>query len=305
MTAPTPEGLAQSIKQRLLNLSQQRGEVFNIVLMRFAAERMLYRLSSGPHADQFVLKGAMLFSVWTERPHRPTLDVDLLGFGLPSEERLAAIFRDVCVAAVEPDGLDFDADSVTVEPIREEAEYDGLRVRLLTRLGTARVPLQIDVGFGDVISPAPRELELGPMLQLPPPRLRTYPPETVIAEKLDAIIQRGMTNSRMKDYFDLWTMSRTMSFSFVSLRTAIVATAERRRTEFPQTVPTGLTDEFASDSSKLNQWKGFTRKMGVADTSPTLRQVVDDVAAFLAPVVLETGGSPREWPPGGPWRATP
>lgn len=304
MTTPTPDGLARSIKQRLMNLSKQRGEVFNIVLMRFAAERLLYRLSRSPHCQQFVLKGAMLFAIWADKPHRPTQDVDLLGFGSPEADRLVGIFQDVCAISVEPDGLVFDAGSVGSEPIREDAVYDGLRIRLLARLGTARVRLQIDVGFGDVITPEARELVLGPMLELPPAQIRTYPPETVVAEKFDAIVTLGMANSRMKDYFDLWTMSRTMSFEHLMLRKAVLATAERRKTQVPDTLPVGLSDQFGADASKQAQWSAFIRKLGGDQAAPPLPDLIRRLAAFLLPLIQASTTTQKQWPPGGPWRAT-
>lgn len=302
MSGAEHDRMAASVKQRLLNYSRDRGEVFNLVLVRFAAERLLYRLTQSRHAEAFVLKGAMLFAAWTGKPHRPTQDVDLLGFGEPSAERLATIFRDIAVVAVEPDGLEFDPASVRVEPIREEAIYDGLRVRLLAFLGTARIPIQVDVGFGDAITPGPRVLTLGPMLDLPAPRLRTYPPETVVAEKLDAIIVLGMANSRMKDYFDLWTLRQTTAFEMTPIRGAIAATLERRGTPWPTEAPVGLTDAFGEDESKRKQWAGFIRKMGDAGGAPSLAEVVGLVRAFLEPV-LASRACPLEtrWPPGGPW----
>lgn len=302
MSGDDRERMATSVKQRLLNYSRDRGEVFNLVLVRFAVERLLYRLTRSPHADAFVLKGAMLFAAWTGKPHRPTQDVDLLGFGEPSTERLASVFREIVGVNVEPDGLTFDPASVQVEPIREEAIYDGLRVRLLAFLGTARIPLQVDVGLGDAITPGPRELTFGPMLDLPAPRLRTYPPETVIAEKLDAILVLGMANSRMKDYFDLWTLRQTMVFELAPLRAAIKATLERRGTPMPTALPVGLADSFAEDESKQKQWAGFIRKMGDARGTPSLAEVVVLVRAFLEPVLITSSGTASaRWPTGGPW----
>ncbi|MCC6320043.1 MAG: nucleotidyl transferase AbiEii/AbiGii toxin family protein [Phycisphaerales bacterium] len=299
---PKPDALAQSIKQRLMNLSQRQNEQFNAVLVRFAVERLLYRLTRSPHATQFVLKGAMLFAVWSAQPHRPTQDVDLLGFGPPETDRLVKLFREVCTANVEPDGLLFDPDSVTAEPIREDAVYDGLRVRLLARLGTARVPMQVDIGFGDVVSPEPRELTLGPMLDLPAPRLRTYPPETVIAEKFEAMLALGMANSRMKDYYDLWMLSRTMRFELGTLRTAVRATAERRKTLLPADLPVGLSDRFADDASKQTQWSAFVRRLGGSHAAPPLGEVVRGLAEFLRPVLQSGDTAARHWPPGGPWQ---
>ena len=216
MSGDDQRRVAASVKQRLLNYSRDHGEVFNLVLLRFAIERLLYRLTQSPHADAFVLKGAMLFAAWTGKPHRPTQDVDLLGFGDPSTERLASVFRQIAIVEVEPDGLTFDAASVQVEPIREEAIYDGLRVRLLAFLGTARIPLQVDVGFGDAITPGPRDLTFGPMLDLPAPRLRTYPPATVVAEKLDAII---VLRSRATATIALVVAPRRLSTHQIPIRT--------------------------------------------------------------------------------------
>ncbi|GMV70192.1 MAG: nucleotidyl transferase AbiEii/AbiGii toxin family protein [Leptolyngbya sp. PLA2] len=295
-------GVSASVKQRLLNYSRERGEVFNLVLVRFAVERLLYRLTRSPYADAFVLKGAMLFAAWTGKPHRPTQDVDLLGFGEPSADRLAKVFREIAAIDVEPDGLAFDPASVRVEAIREEAIYDGLRVRMLAFLGTARIPLQIDVGFGDAITPGPRELTFGPMLDLPAPRLRTYPPETVVAEKLDAIIVLGMANSRMKDYFDLWTLRQTTAFEMDLLRAAIAATLERRGTPMPTELPIGLTDAFANDDSKRKQWAGFIRKMGDVGATRPLAEVVELVRTFLEPVLVPLSDTDAaRWPAGGPW----
>jgi len=305
MSRRSNEGLAQSVKQRLLNLSAERGETFNILLVRYGIERLLYRLTQSPHRDQFVLKGATLFAVWTGKPHRPTQDLDLLGFGAPAAERLAAVFREICLTDVEPDGLEFDPGSVSVQAIREDNVYDGLRVRLLATLGSARIPLQVDVGFGDVITPAPRELAFGPLLDLPAPVLRTYPAETVVAEKLDAILKLGMGNSRMKDYFDLWTLSETMTFGFTALRQAVTATLERRSTPMPAELPIGLSDEFASHPTKEEQWSAFVRKMGTGITAPALPEIVARIRAFTLPLLGlgEVSASLGDWPAGGPWRA--
>ena len=306
VTDRSQSGLEQSIKQRLLNLSRTSGETFNIILVRYGIERFLYRLAQSPYADQFVLKGAVLFSIWAEKPHRPTQDVDLLGFGEPSPERLAAVFRDICAADVEADGLVFDPDTVDVQPIRADAVYDGMRVRLLATLGKARINLQIDVGFGDVVTPAASVLTLESMLALPSPALRAYPPETVVAEKFEAIVTLAMANSRMKDYFDLWTVSQTMSFDFEVLRQAVAATFQRGRTALVEMPPPGLTQAFATDAAKRAQWAAFIRKMGSNVAAPDLATVVERLGDFLLPLLDagegEVHGS-SSWPPGGPWQS--
>lgn len=306
MTDRSQAGLEQSIKQRLLNLSRESGETFNIILVRYGIERFLYRLTQSPYADQFVLKGAVLFSIWAEKPHRPTQDVDLLGFGEPSPERLAPVFRDICNADVEADGLVFDPDTVDVQPIRADAVYDGMRVRLMATLGKACINLQIDVGFGDVVTPDASVLTLDSMLALPAPALRAYPPETVVAEKLEAIVTLAMTNSRMKDYFDLWTVSQTMLFEMSTLRAAVAATFQRRKTELVEMPPPGLTPAFGADTAKRAQWAAFIRKMGLDAETPELAQIVHCLGAFLLPL-LDTDGervpASARWVPGGPWQS--
>jgi hypothetical protein len=296
--------LAQSVKQRLLNLSAKRSETFNVLLMRYGIERLLYRLTKSPHADAFILKGAMLFAIWTEKPYRPTQDLDLLGFGSPSPEAMEAVFREICVTDVEPDGLLFDPDSVTARLIREDNVYDGVRLRILAHLGTARLQLQVDVGFGDAVTPEPRMCPFGPLLDLPAPVVRAYAPETVIAEKLEAMLVLGLGNSRMKDYFDLWMLSETMAFEMQDLHSAVVSTIQRRKTALPNDVPVGLSESFGADATKQTQWAAFLRKMGRHE-APDLPVIVARLHEFLMPVIRTIGAESVEqcrWPPGGPWR---
>lgn len=215
---------AASVKQRLLNLARQRGEQFHLVLSRFGIERLLYRLSRTEHGTDFVLNGAVLFHLWTEVPHRPTRDVDLLGRGTPEPARLAEIFRAVCKTDVEDDGLAFLPESVRAEPIREGAAYLGIRVRLESRLGSARVRLQVDVSFGDAIVPAPEESDFPVLLDHPAPRLRAYRCETVVAEKLHAMVDLGMANSRMRDFDDMRFLAATFEFDGADIARAIEST---------------------------------------------------------------------------------
>ena len=303
MSGEALRGLSHSVKQRLLNLSATRGETFNALLVRYGIERLLYRLTKSPHADAFVLKGAMLFALWADKPHRPTKDLDLLGYGSPSVDQLQRVFREICVTAVEPDGLAFEPTSVTAQTIREDSVYDGIRLHILAMLGKARIPLQVDVGFGDSITPEPRILAFGPLLDLPPPVLRTYPPETVIAEKLEAMLVLGLSNSRMKDYFDLWTLSRTMSFDGPVLAHAVGQTIRRRQTDLPEGTPIGLSVSFGADAMKQAQWSAFLRKMGV-EGAVDLPSVAAHLHGFLLPIIdaVRTGKrAAGRWPIGGPW----
>ena len=206
MTGQKGKNTAVSVRDRLLKLARQRGEDFQLILTRYGLERILYRLSQSEHCNQFILKGAMLFSLWSTETHRPTRDVDLLGFGESDEATLQQIFSDLCRVPVEDDGLLFLADSIRVESIRDATEYGGVRVTLLGYLADARIPVQADIGFGDVVTPEPEQIEYPTLLEYPAPSLRAYPRETVVAEKYQALVNLGIANSRMKDFYDLWIM---------------------------------------------------------------------------------------------------
>ena len=271
--------LAASIHARLHNRAKARGEEFNLVLTRYAIERFLYRLSTLPARESFCLKGALLFDLWFDIPHRPTHDADFLGFGPRDTAVLAATMREICGVHVD-DGMIFDAASITVEEIREEARYGGLRVRLTASLGKARSTVQIDVGYGDAVSPGPEEAVYPVMLEdLPPPRLRVYPRASVIAEKLEAIESLGMTNSRMKDFFDICVLAREGTLDIIQLGDAIAATFRRRSTPIPAGVPLGLSDEFAQDAVKRAQWLGFLRKNRLDELA--LEDVINEVRHFV------------------------
>ena len=273
-------GLAASIHARLLNRAKARGEDFNLILTRYALERFLYRLSRVPAREAYWLKGAMLFDLWFDVPHRPTRDADFLGFGPMDTEALAGTIREICGVVVD-DGMAYDPDSITVEEIREEARYGGLRVRLLGMLGNARCVVQLDVGYGDAVTPGPEEAVYPTLLDdQPPPRLRVYPRAAVVAEKLEAIVSLGMANSRMKDYFDLRALAREGALDARQLGDAIAATFQRRGTDVPVEVPLGLSDEFARDAAKRAQWKAFLGKNRLE--APTLDEVVEEVRRFVA-----------------------
>jgi predicted nucleotidyltransferase component of viral defense system len=223
--------LAASVRHRLTDLARKQGEDFQFVLTRYVIERLLYRLSRSQYRDAFVLKGAMLFRVWTEQVHRPTRDLDLLSRGEPSSETLTKTFRDICGLAVEDDGLIFDPAMVTAERIKEDQEYEGIRIACQARLGQARIALQIDVAFGDTVVPGPANVTYPAMLDFASPVLRAYPQETVVAEKFQAMVMLGIANSRMKDFFDLWTLANALEFDGASLSRAIRATCAAAGTD--------------------------------------------------------------------------
>lgn len=279
----TGANTAASVRARLLNLARCEGIDFNEMLVHFGLERMLYRLSASRHRERFLLKGALLFTLWYDVPHRATRDMDLLGVGHRDMESLAEVFREIA-AEVHADGIEYDPASVSVSEIRKESGYGGVRVNLVGNLSGARCRVQIDVGFGDAITPEPEESTYPVLLgDLPAPRLRVYPMYTVVAEKFHAIALLGMTNTRLKDYFDLGLLFERERMDDALLAQAIKATFERRGMHAPMVVPVGLTAKFSQDASRQSLWAAFLRKNGLP--LEPLGQVVDRLQAGLAPAL--------------------
>lgn len=253
-----------SVLDRLLRLAKQRGEDYSLLLSRFALERLLYRLSVSPHGERFLLKGALLFSLWYEQPHRPTRDADLLGFG--DADQLPGIFRELAAMALD-DAVDFEPASLRIEPIRDDSACGGMRVRLQARIGTARCALQVDVGFGDAVTPAPERVRFPALLpDFEAPRLRAYPVYSVIAEKYHAMVVLGLANSRMKDFYDVAVIAARTNLEGATLARAIAATFERRGTAMPPEPPTALRRAFALDAQKQRQWQAFLQRNRLAAT---------------------------------------
>lgn len=305
MTKDRPKNMAASIRQRLTNKAREQREDFNLVLARYGLERLLYRLAQSRHCQQFVLKGAMLFQIWSGQPHRPTRDLDLLGHGDPTPDRFQQIFRDICQQAVEDDGLEFQPETVHAERMKEDEEYQGLRLKLQAKLASARIPIQVDIGFGDAVNPEPEELTYPPLLDLPAPILKAYPRETVVAEKFQAMVMLGIANSRMKDFYDVWTLTRQFRFSGPLLCAAIRATFDRRKTALPEQLPLALSSEFTEDRQKLTQWRAFIRKGKLDAEGMELAHIADSLRAFLMPPTEAlVGGADfdMDWLPNGPWR---
>ena len=301
-----PSNLPASVRQRLLNLANESKQDFGMLLTRYALERFLYRLSVSRHRDAFLLKGALLLQLWTSEVYRPTRDLDLLGETEGSAREYRKIFADICSEKVEDDGVIFLPSSIRMRKIRDEDEYEGIRVLLEARLDRARIPLQIDVGFGDVVSPAVLEVEYPTLLPFPAARLRAYPKESVVAEKFEAMVKLGMANSRMKDFYDLWVMAKRFEFRSSALTAALQATFRKRGTVLPSR-PLAFTAEFAESPGKQTQWKAFLRRSGLkADASlPELLKTLDE---FLMPVVkaiFDKKTVLSHWRPSGPWKASP
>ena len=306
----TPRGkirdIPASIRQRLLNLSRERGIRFNSLLQRYAAERFLYRLSVSAEVDRFTLKGAALFRVWTGQEMRPTHDVDFLAAGLEDHAAIRAALESVCGTPCLEDGVVFDPEPMRIANIRNEQPHGGVRARIHGLLGQARLALQVDVGFGDVITPGPEQQDYPTLLDLPAPRLWTYPRETVVAEKLEALVSRDETNSRVKDLWDVACLARRFAFDGETLRTAIEETFRRRGTSFTDERPAALLPGYYDDTARVQHWQVLQRQITTdADGPARLVDAGDELRRFLGPVcdsLIEDSPFPQGWPSGGPWR---
>jgi predicted nucleotidyltransferase component of viral defense system len=286
MTVSQPKNLAASVSQRLRNLARADGTDYQRILERYAGERLLYRLQHTVGGDRFILKGAVLWVVWEGTPRRPTRDVDLLGPGRGTSESMRGVFRAACTVSVAPDGLSFDPATVGAAVIREDEDYEGVRVTMAAQLGRAVIPVQVDIGFGDAVTPAPIDAVLPPLLDFPPVQMRMYPVETVVAEKYEALVKRGLSNTRMKDFYDLFILSETRTFDVATLRRAIARTFENRGTPLPATeLPVGLTPAFAADKSP--QWLSYLDKNELRDVPRDLGIVLDRLRGFLGPIAAK------------------
>lgn len=300
--ARRPTNVAASTRARLQNLARQRRLEFQLVLADFAIERFLYRLGASRHRDRFVLKGAMLFRLWSEQRRRATWDLDLLGRGSNSVASVVSVIRDLCAFPSE-DGLVFDTGTVKGEEIRSADEYAGVRVRLEARLGDARIPVQVDVGFGDSVTPDPARATFPTLLDHPPPIILAYPREAVVAEKVEAMVSLGVTNSRMKDFYDVHVLASSFPFEGPPLVRAVRATFERRRTPFPGAEPLVLTREFLTAPDRETAWRAFLRR-GRLEGPPDAGELADGLRRFLGPVLAAAAAGEAfgaAWPPGGPW----
>ncbi|MCP4375044.1 MAG: nucleotidyl transferase AbiEii/AbiGii toxin family protein [bacterium] len=297
--------IAQSVRQRLLNLARNTDQDYNRILVRYSLERLLYRMSISDFSDRFILKGAMLFAVWSDQQYRATQDLDLLGIGSNSPQQVADTFGHIAAAVPQvPDGMAYDSDTITAGLIREDMKYEGVRIRMDSRLDNARIPLFIDVGFGDSIIPPPTFGQYPVLLDSPAPVLRMYRRETAIAEKLHAMTERGVLNSRMKDFADIWYLSQHFDFDGQTLSDAIASTFARRELAVPAS-PIAFGTDFAQRDDKQAQWKAFIRRSCPEGLPIQFGQVVEGIATFGAPVLSHlaaSGPMPRCWQAPGPWR---
>ena len=290
--------IGASVRARLLQRSRAEHADFQILLTRYALERLLYRLSLSGHRDRFILKGAMLFVTWVEAPFRPTRDLDLLGYGENTPESIGEAFRAILIQPVDDDGVVFDVEEIEAAPIREDIEYGGVRIRTRATIGGARIPIQVDVGFGDAITPGPIEIDYPVLLDAPAPHLWAYPIETVVAEKFHVLVTRGIVNSRLKDYYDLWLIAETFELERTPLANAVRQTFARRATPLPQEKPTGLSEAYVEAWS--GQWRAFQTRERMAAAPRQLATVLADLERFMLPLMDDTNGDGR-WKPREGW----
>ncbi|MBU0909517.1 MAG: nucleotidyl transferase AbiEii/AbiGii toxin family protein [Proteobacteria bacterium] len=302
MSEKTPKNIAASVRQRLLNKARNDHRPFNELLQYFAIERFLYRLSRSPHADKFILKGALMLRVWQAPLFRPTMDIDMLGRNTENEvEKIVKQVYDICLVEVESDGLKFNTESIRGERITEDADYEGVRIRFVAQLETAKIPMQIDIGFGDVVVPGPQEAILPTILDFPPPHLFGYSLESAIAEKFEAMVKLGELNSRMKDFYDIWLLSRQFDFTKDRIKEAISETMRNRGTNLPQEIA-AFSDSFLA--MKAGQWKAFHRRLNQQNVPADFAEVVSQIKTFIDPVVesiLSGKPTPTNWEAPGPW----
>jgi len=294
--------VAASVRARLLDLARRQGVEFQLVLSRFATERFLYRLGASSHAERFVLKGATLFRLWSDEQLRATWDLDFLGRGPSTVADVVAVVRDLCGIRAD-DGIEFDSDSIAGEEIRLPDEYSGVRVKLEARLAEARIPVQVDVGFGDAVVPPPKREVYPTLLDHAPPHILVYSRDAVVAEKLEAALSLGVTNSRMKDFYDLHRLASSATFDGSTLVQAIRATFRRRQTPFPDGEPLALSTEFLAAPEREVQWRAFLRR-GRLEAPPDASELAEDLRRFLLPVLAAAargGKFEASWRPGGPW----
>jgi predicted nucleotidyltransferase component of viral defense system len=297
------QDIAASIRQRLLNKAKLENNQFDEMLRYYAIERFLYRLSKSQYSEKFVLKGALMLVVWEAPIERPTSDIDVLGRIENDIERLEGIFREVCEETVEADGLVFDSEVVKGEAITEQAEYPGVRIGMIARLGQAKAVFHIDVGFGDVVIPAPERKEYPVMLDMPKPVLLTYSRESAIAEKVEAIFRFGEVNSRMKDFYDIWLLAKTTSFGGNVLFNALVGTFDTRGTIVPDN-PFEFFHKIAAEVGKQGQWSAFLKRSAITNTHLRFDDIVEDLIRFLIPPIqalLSDDQFIGNWDAGGPW----
>jgi len=296
--------MAASAHQRLLNKSRETGCPFNQLLQYYAMERFLYRLSKSAYADRFILKGALMLTVWKGPVSRPTCDMDILGEIDNDVAVIVQAVRDVCSTEVEPDGIKFNVDTIEAERIAEDADCEGVRVHFQGNLGNARMSMQFDVGSGDKVVPRATKIQYPTTIEMPSPALIGYTMESTIAEKFETMVKLGPLNSRMKDFFDIWLLSRLFEFNGETLVSAISSTFGARNTNISQ-YSSVFSAEFRADGTKATKWEAFLRRTAIESAPSQFSAVVEAISTFLGPpaeAVANGTAFSKSWKPGGPWQ---
>lgn len=302
MSNTNPINLSASVRQRLLNLSRERREDFQYILTRYGVERLLFRLSQSDYKSKFILKGATLIRIWSGKEYRPTRDIDFLGYGEYSEEELIEIFRNICSIDVESDGLNFDLDSITVENIRADNEYAGNRIKINSTIENTRIRIQIDLAYGDAVIPSVKKIKYPTLLDFSAPNILIYPPESVVAEKLHALISLGIANTRMKDIYDILELSRIFSFNGNKIMMAIKKTFDRRKTVIPSDIPIAFTEKFIN--AKNQNWKAFLSRSGLENDSILFSDIINELSLFILPILdafTKKSNFPKKWDRNKEW----
>ena len=305
MTRVPLRNVGASVRERLRRWSRETGEDFQFLLRRYTAERFLYRLGESPHRERYVLKGAMLLALWGEAVYRPTRDIDFTGYGSSAADDVRSTIRDICEIPVANDGVVFNTGEIAVEPIHERGEYDSLRARFEATLASARIPMRIDIGFGNAVQPPPTDAHYSALLDAPPPRIRVYPREAVVAEKLHAMVVLGERNSRYKDFYDLHALAQHFSFRGTHLARAVGATFERRHTTISQTLPVALTPRFYANTVRIEQWRGYLDRNELPGAPSDFSIVGERLRTFLGEpwdAMAQGSGFTGSWTEGGPWQ---
>lgn len=301
----TEKNRAESVRHRLRNLLRERGEDIQFGLQRYAIERFLYRLGVSPYRNTFILKGAALYAVWGGSIYRPTRDLDFTGYCGPEEGEILVAMREICVLPNIPDAILFDPESLNFSPIRHDSDYHGLRVQLRATLGESQIPIQIDIGFGDAIYPPAQEVDYPSLLGDPCPRIRAYPPEAVVAEKLHTMVMQGERNSRYKDFYDIVILLGQFTFKGEALAKAVASTFERRRTKIGASTPSAFEKGFYADTARSQQWRAFLATNNLPAPSDDFLSVGNLILEFLVPVWESLAAQQKFtliWSPGGPWK---
>lgn len=297
----SPKNISASVRQRLLNRAKNDKRPFSELLQYYAMERFLFRLSQSKHVEHFILKGALMLRIWHSPKFRPTMDIDMLGKTSNEENHIINQIREIMTVGVEPDGLIFDPHSIESQRITEDADYSGIRIRFHGMLGSAKIHMQVDIGFGDIIYPGPEKLDLPTILNFPTPRLLCYSRESVIAEKFEAMVRLGILNSRMKDFYDIWLLSRQFNFDGLELAQAIHLTFQKRDTTLPLRIE-AFQQPFID--AKQIQWLAFRKRLQQEHLPESFKNVVSAVQNFLVPLTIlisQNNPKPLIWSAPGPW----